>query len=112
MSLLKKKEGHWRLECQKLKEKKGTSDKASTVSNSASVEEETTIDGDTALSISGSCSGNSWIIHSGCSYYMCPNRDWFITYQSIDEGVVLIGNVMSYKVADIGTIRIKMHDGV
>jgi len=43
---------------------------------------------------------------------MCPNRDWFTTYQPIEGGVVLIGNNMSCKVVGIGSIRIKMHDGV
>lgn len=102
------KEGHWKSECPKLKEKKGTSDKTST----ASVAEDTTIEGDTVLTVSGSCSGNSWILDSGCSYHMSPNRDWFSTYQSIDGGVVLMGNDVSCKVVGIGTVRIKMHDGL
>ena len=74
--------------------------------------EDTTIEGDTVLTVSGSCSGNSWILDSGCSYHMSPNRDWFSTYQSIDGGVVLMGNDVSCKVVGIGTVRIKMHDGL
>ena len=43
---------------------------------------------------------------------MCHNRDWFATYQSIDGGKVLLGNNAVCKVIRIGSIRIKMYDGI
>ena len=43
---------------------------------------------------------------------MTPNRDWFSTYEPMLKGVVLMGNNASCKVASIGTIRIRMFDGV
>ncbi|XP_073111292.1 uncharacterized mitochondrial protein AtMg00300-like [Elaeis guineensis] len=43
---------------------------------------------------------------------MCPYRDWFYTYEQIDGGVVLMGNNASCKTVGIGSIRIKMHDGI
>lgn len=52
-----------------------------------------------------------WILDSGCTYHMCPHRDWFTTYNSIDSGVVLMGNNTPCKVIGIGTIKIKTHDG-
>jgi hypothetical protein len=42
---------------------------------------------------------------------MCLHRHWFITYQSIDDGVVYMRNDISSKVVGIGSIRIKMFDG-
>lgn len=24
-----------------------------------------------------------WILDSGCSYHMCPQRDWFDTYEGV-----------------------------
>jgi hypothetical protein len=42
---------------------------------------------------------------------MCLHRHWFFTYQSIDDGIVYMGNGISYKVVGIGSIRIKMFDG-
>ena len=33
---------------------------------------------------------DEWILDLGCSYHMCPNRNWFVTYQSIDGGDVLM----------------------
>ena len=37
-------------------------------------------------------SNNKWIMDTDCSYHMCPNQDWFSTYESIDGGIVLMGN--------------------
>ena len=98
-----KKEGHWKTECPKLKERK-----AADTSNVVSVAE----GAENVLSVCTTSVGDAWIIDSGCSYHMCPNRDWFTTYQIIEGGVVLMGNNMSCKVIGIGTVKIKMHDGV
>jgi len=43
---------------------------------------------------------------------MCPRRDWFVTYEPIDIGVVLMGNHAEYNVIGIGTVQIKTHDGI
>ncbi|MFQ6621803.1 hypothetical protein Gotur_002278 [Gossypium turneri] len=43
---------------------------------------------------------------------MCPNREWFFTYSLIEGGVVCIGNDSSSKLIEIGTVKIKMHDGM
>lgn len=43
---------------------------------------------------------------------MCPNKDVFSTYKSIEGRVILMGNGMSCKILGICTIKIKMHDGV
>ncbi|KAL6347533.1 hypothetical protein AAG906_026057 [Vitis piasezkii] len=43
---------------------------------------------------------------------MCPNQDWFSTYEIVSKGIVLIGNNASCKIAGIGTVIIKMFDGV
>ncbi|KAH1030311.1 hypothetical protein J1N35_046175 [Gossypium stocksii] len=42
---------------------------------------------------------------------MCPNREWFSTYSSVEGGVVCMGNDSSNKVIGIGTIKIRIHDG-
>lgn len=43
-----------------------------------------------------------WLFNSGASHHMC---------QSIDGGIVLMGNNHVCKIMGYGTIRIKMHDG-
>lgn len=53
-----------------------------------------------------------------CGFYiqvdliMCPNHDWFGTYESCNRGNVLMGNDAPCKIIGIGTIKIKMADGV
>ncbi|KAG8478794.1 hypothetical protein CXB51_028696 [Gossypium anomalum] len=53
-----------------------------------------------------------WILDSGCIFHMNPNWDWFITYETVSKGVVLMGNNASCKIAGVGTIKVKMFDGV
>ncbi|KAG8492533.1 hypothetical protein CXB51_009766 [Gossypium anomalum] len=40
-----------------------------------------------------------WILDSGCTFHMSPNRDWFTTYETVSEGVVLMRNNASCKIA-------------
>ena len=69
-------------------------------------------DGDALITCdSGLKIHKSWILDSGCSYHMSPNRAWFRSYKAID-GMVLLGNGVSCKVMGIGTIMVKMFDGV
>ncbi|KAL5580785.1 hypothetical protein UlMin_013227 [Ulmus minor] len=56
-------------------------------------------------------SRGEWILDSGCTFHMCPRRELFNTYQSIDGGKVLMGNDEACKVIRIGTIKLKMFDG-
>ena len=53
-----------------------------------------------------------WILDSRCSFHMCPCKDLFKTFESIDGGKVLLGNNLTCKVAGIKTVSIKMFDGV
>ena len=43
---------------------------------------------------------------------MCSHRNWSISYQSVDEGVVFMGNDISCKTVGVGSIRIRMFDGI
>ncbi|KAG8497270.1 hypothetical protein CXB51_008544 [Gossypium anomalum] len=63
-------------------------------------------------SINDSKVSEEWILDSGCTFHMNPNRDWFTTYETVSEGVVLMGNNASCKIAGVGTIKVKMFDGV
>jgi hypothetical protein len=53
---------------------------------------------------------NFWIIDMGASQHMTPNRDLFESYES-SSGNVLMGNSNLCKVAGVGMIKIKIHDG-
>ena len=105
--------GHVKADCWKLKKK--NEEKWKTATADCVVESES--DGDVLLatSLATTCGrglDDNWVLDSGCTYHMCPRRDWFITYEPVDTGVVLTGNNVECKVAGIGTVQIKTHDGV
>jgi hypothetical protein len=52
-----------------------------------------------------------WLLDSGASNHMCLHRNWFSTYQSIDDSVVFMGNIFSFKIIGVGSVWTKMHDG-
>ncbi|KAE8688972.1 hypothetical protein F3Y22_tig00110945pilonHSYRG00013 [Hibiscus syriacus] len=53
-----------------------------------------------------------WILDSGCTYHMFPNREWFVTYKVVSVGIVLMGNNASCKITGIGSVKVNMHDGI
>ena len=70
-------------------------------------------DTNNALTISLSVSQISeWILDSGCSYHMCPNREMFLDFKEFNGGVVYMGNDSTYNMTGIGLIQIKMFDGI
>lgn len=101
-------EGHIRRLCPK--RKKETKDKE-TISGDAAVVEEGYESSD-VLVVTTNNSDKQWILDSGCSFHMTPNRDWFESYEDRDGGQVLLGNNKACKVTGIGSIRIRTHDGI
>ena len=63
------------------------------------------------FSISESSTNREWILDSGCTYHMCPDRESFFDYKSIDGGKVLMGNDFSCRIIGTGKIAIKQYDG-
>ncbi|XP_060965483.1 uncharacterized protein LOC133034417 [Cannabis sativa] len=55
---------------------------------------------------------DSWILDSSCSFHMCPYKECFDTYKAYDGCTVLMDNDSSSKVVRIGTVKVKMFDGV
>jgi len=53
---------------------------------------------------------DSWLLDSGCTYHMCPKREWFSTFKPYDEGTVLMGNDAVCKTVGIDNIRMRMFD--
>jgi len=51
-------------------------------------------------------------IDTGATYHVCPNRDWFSSFEKLDECFAIIGDDHPCKVEGICTVRIKMFDGM
>jgi hypothetical protein len=68
---------------------------------------------DQVLSVSSNLQyQEEWKLDSGASHHMCSHRNWFISYQSVDEGVVFMGNGIPCKIVGVGSIRIRMFGGI
>ncbi|KAG8478014.1 hypothetical protein CXB51_027814 [Gossypium anomalum] len=112
-----KKKGHIKSECYKLQNKikrEAANQKGKQPENSGEADVvEDYSDGELLVaSVNDSKVSEEWILDSGCTFHMSPNRDWFTTYETVSEGVVLMGNNTSCKIAGVGTIKFKMFDGV
>ncbi|KAG8492461.1 hypothetical protein CXB51_009586 [Gossypium anomalum] len=112
-----KKKGHIKSECYKLQNKikrEAANQKGKQPENSGEADVvEDYSDGELLVaSVNDSKVSEEWILDSGYTFHMSPKQDWFTTYETVSEGVVLIGNNASCKIAGVGTIKVKMFDGV
>ena len=48
---------------------------------------------------------DEWIMNSGYTYHMCPNREWYSSIKMLAEGSVFMGNDHAYKTLGIGKVR-------
>ena len=113
-----KKDNHFIEDCYKLKNKekrtgtyreKGKSNDESNVFVAASK-----ADGDLLVAFVGCAySDDEWILDSIASFHICINRDWFVTYDSLQGGgSIRLGDDSPLDIVGIGSIQIKMHDGI
>ncbi|KAG8473091.1 hypothetical protein CXB51_035032 [Gossypium anomalum] len=112
-----KKKGYIKSECYKLQNKiksEASNQKGKQPKNSGEADVvEDYSDGELLVtSINDSKVSKVWILDSGCTFHMSPNRDWFTTYEIVSEGVILMGNNSSCKIAGVETIKVKMFYGV
>ncbi|XP_022851034.1 uncharacterized protein LOC111372852 [Olea europaea var. sylvestris] len=52
-----------------------------------------------------------WILDSGCSFHICPNKNYFLDLEQTKGGQVIMGNNMTYKVKGTGTIKLLLKNG-
>ena len=65
-----------------------------------------------ALVVSNMDYEKEWIMDSGCSFHMTPNKAWFEDYIEGDGGLVLLVNNKTCKIVGIGIIRMRMFNGI
>ena len=53
-----------------------------------------------------------WLLDFGASHHICPHKDWLASYQTINDEIVLLGDNHSCKIAVVGSVKIKMFDGI
>ncbi|KAH9684519.1 Integrase catalytic domain-containing protein [Citrus sinensis] len=100
--------GHWRKDCPKAQKR---DEKKPAAANMARKDEGS----DYSLSITlavyvGSLS--EWILDTGATYHLCPIKEWFTDFRNLESGVVVMGNDQPCRTIGIGTIRLKIFDGM
>jgi len=70
--------------------------------------------GDCLVAFAGCAnSDDEWILDSAASFHICISRDWFVTYDCLHGGgSVRLGDDSPLDIVGIGSIQIKMHDGI
>ena len=101
------KEGHIKKYCydflRKQKQGENGSVSVASTSNNACLSE--------VLTVSNVVVPDEWILDSGCSFHMSPNRSWFINFDEHESDTVYMGNNNTCTVQGIGDIKLKLHDG-
>ena len=54
---------------------------------------------------------DEWILDWGCTYHMCPHKEWFFKFEEVDGGVVYMGSGDVSYITVMGSIRLRNHDG-
>ena len=57
-------------------------------------------------------STDEWLCDSACSFHMCFRKEWFFNFTELDGGVVYLADNQPCKIAGIGSISLKNHDGL
>ncbi|CAA7032610.1 unnamed protein product [Microthlaspi erraticum] len=96
--------GHWKSDCPKKKKKQS---EFAAVAEGDNMSEE-----DIALVAAGDThQSDAWVLDTGASCHMCPRREWFSTYEHVESDSIKMANNDACKVAGIGSIKIRTHDG-
>ncbi|KAH9684220.1 hypothetical protein KPL71_027928 [Citrus sinensis] len=100
--------GHWRKDCPKAQKR---DEKKPAAANMARKDEYS----DYSLSITPAAyvaSSSEWILDTGATYHLCPIKEWFTDFRNLESGAVVMGNDQPCRTMEIGTIRLKMFDGM
>ncbi|KAH9679155.1 hypothetical protein KPL71_026007 [Citrus sinensis] len=107
------KEGHFKKDCPEFKNKKNNAkEKSGDAAVASEFEESDGYDSAGVLIATDAQTKGNWVLDSGCSFHMCPNKNLFTNYETCDGGIVVMGNDSSCRVVGRGSIRLKMFDGM
>ena len=105
--------GHWKAECPKAKGKKVESNTEANLAQADGSDEDSLV---FSLSVTTPTVCNSdnaeWILDSGATYHVCPNRSWFSNFEKLNGCYTVMGDDHPCNIEGMGTVRIKMDDGI
>lgn len=96
-----KKPGHWKRDCPDLEKK-------TEGSSSIAMEKD---DSDLLTAVVSDVADH-WVLDSGASFHMTPNKDYFSSFDAKEGSSILMGNDATCKSMGVGSVRIRMYDGI
>jgi hypothetical protein len=102
------KKGHYKKQCRsKVEKNKGSKESPSTKENTSKEE-----GGDVYLASSRTHENHeAWLVDSGASFHMTPQREWFCEYERYDGGNVFLGDELTTKILGPGKFKLRLIDG-
>ncbi|KAH9763991.1 Integrase catalytic domain-containing protein [Citrus sinensis] len=100
--------GHWRKDCPKAQKRDGKKPAAANMARKDDGSHH-------SLSITPAAyvaSSSEWILDTRATYHLCPIKEWFTNFRNLESGAVVMGNDQPYRTMGIGTIRLKIFDGM
>lgn len=64
-----------------------------------------------ALAISNDSGANEWILHLGCSFHICPHKNWFKNSKDCQLVTMYMGNNHTCHVIRVGDVFFKLKNG-
>ena len=61
--------------------------------------------------VSSVTSTDEWLCDSAFSFHMCFRKKWLFNFTELDGGIVYLADNQPCKIAGIGSISLKNHDG-
>jgi len=116
--------GHWKIDCPMIKNKnKESKTKANlarvintqsgSTSHAGELHYDTRIFSFSITTPTIGYSGDSkWMLDTGAIYHVCPNRNWFSSFEKLDGCFVIMGDNHPCNIEGICMVHIKMFDGM
>ena len=115
--------GQWKIDCPKAKSKKNelkteanlarvSSTQASTSQAGGSTSDSLVFSFFVTTHIVGYSRDSEWILNTRATYHLCPNKDWFSSFEKVDRCSVIMGDDRPCNMEGIGRVQIKMFDEI
>ena len=110
---------HRKVDCPRIKDKKESQTEGNLAHTQAGTSQAGGSDSDSSLfsfsittPIIGYSGDSEWVFDTSTTYHVCPYKDWFSNFEKLDGCFAVMGDDHLCKVEGIGTIRVKMFDGM
>ena len=112
------KRGHFKNECKLFKKNGDFKGKCAELINAQGCVVENLSDGEVLCSEALTTAKSKkkfadiWLIDSRAMWHITSRREWFHQYEPVSKGLVYMDDNHALEIVDIGTIKIKMYDGI